>query len=138
MPLPSLESKTDFVDGNGRGMARQDPRLNNSSRVGVEQRIGNQVAATGKKFRVANQSLSMLSREYFVPIFAMCMAVYCNGKHGKEISGEALCDSLLHIAKISELERDVLIKRNMVRDHTRGDLRTDDGHLECPCLLTWK
>lgn len=58
--------------------------------------------------------LPQLAKEYFVPIFAMCLAVYCNGRRGKDISGTTpLCDSFLHIANISELERDDLIKRNM-------------------------
>ncbi|KAG0493469.1 hypothetical protein HPP92_004463 [Vanilla planifolia] len=62
---------------------------------------------------VAKQPLPLLVKEFFVPIFAVCMAVYCNGKDDEGNSGKVLRESILQIAKISELERDDLIKKNM-------------------------
>ncbi|XP_020591737.1 serine/threonine-protein kinase ATM [Phalaenopsis equestris] len=64
--------------------------------------------------KTISQSLPLLAKEYFVPIFAMCMAVYCNERPGKEFCGATVSDSILHVAKVSERERDDLIKRNMV------------------------
>ncbi|KAI0497772.1 hypothetical protein KFK09_021007 [Dendrobium nobile] len=64
--------------------------------------------------KATSQPLPLLAKEYFVPIFSMSMAVYCNGRPDKDISRRTLCDSILNIAKISEFERDDLIKRNMV------------------------
>lgn len=58
--------------------------------------------------------LSVLAREFFAPIFAVCFTVHCGAKPGKEYGGAALHSSILDIAEISELERDELIKKNMV------------------------
>ncbi|XP_072965614.1 serine/threonine-protein kinase ATM isoform X2 [Typha angustifolia] len=64
--------------------------------------------------KVSCQHLSILVKDYFVPIFATCMAVHCSGSPDKEIAGTALCESLLLFAEITELERDDLIKKHMV------------------------
>nr|XP_029123739.1 serine/threonine-protein kinase ATM isoform X3 [Elaeis guineensis] len=64
--------------------------------------------------KVSCQPLPDIVKEYFVPIFAVCMAVHCSGKPDKELGRMALCKSVLHLAKISELERDDLIKKHMV------------------------
>lgn len=58
--------------------------------------------------QATSQPLPLLVKEYLVSIFALCIAVYCNGRPGKDISGTTLCDSILHIAKITELEIDEL------------------------------
>lgn len=59
------------------------------------------------------KSLSLLIKEFFAPVFAVCFAVHC-AKPGKESGATALHSSILRIAEISELERDELIKKNMV------------------------
>jgi len=64
--------------------------------------------------QVACKSLPLLAKEFFSPIFAVCFAVHCGDKPGKESGGTVLHSSILHIAEISELERDELIKKNMV------------------------
>lgn len=64
--------------------------------------------------KVSCQPLPDIVKEYFVPIFAVCMALHCSGKPDKELGRAALCKSILRIAKISELERDDLIKKHMV------------------------
>lgn len=64
--------------------------------------------------QVSLQPLSVLVREYFVPICALCIAVHCSMKPNKEIGGMALNNLILQIANISELERDELIKKHMV------------------------
>lgn len=64
--------------------------------------------------QVSSLPLANLMKEYFVPIFALCMAVHCSEGPDKEIAGTVLSESILHFAEISELERDDLIKRHMV------------------------
>ncbi|KAJ3694312.1 hypothetical protein LUZ60_009792 [Juncus effusus] len=64
--------------------------------------------------KVSGRSLSGLIKEYFVPIFAVLMAVHCSEKTEKEIAGIALSESLLQFGEISEIERDELIKRHLV------------------------
>nr|CAD1842809.1 unnamed protein product [Ananas comosus var. bracteatus] len=64
--------------------------------------------------KVSSLPLANLMKEYFVPIFALCMAVHCSEGPDKEIAGTVLSESILHFAEISELERDDLIKRHMV------------------------
>lgn len=63
--------------------------------------------------QVSLQPLSDLVKEYFVPICASCIAVYCSMRSDKEIAGLALNNSILQFGKISEVERDELIKKNM-------------------------
>ncbi|RWW27721.1 hypothetical protein GW17_00007838 [Ensete ventricosum] len=62
---------------------------------------------------VSLQPLSVLVREYFVPICALCIAVHCSMRPNKEIGGMALNNLILQFANISELERDELIKKHM-------------------------
>ncbi|XP_042436712.1 serine/threonine-protein kinase ATM-like isoform X3 [Zingiber officinale] len=64
--------------------------------------------------KVSLQPLSDLVKEYFVPICASCIAVYCSMRSDKEIAGLALNNSILQFGKISEVERDELVKKNMV------------------------
>ncbi|XP_064968170.1 serine/threonine-protein kinase ATM-like isoform X2 [Musa acuminata AAA Group] len=64
--------------------------------------------------KVSLQPLSVLVREYFVPICALCIAVHCSMRPNKEIGGMALNNLILQFANISELERDELIKKHMV------------------------
>lgn len=64
--------------------------------------------------QVSCKPLSLLAKEFFAPIFAVCFAVQYGAKSGVESGGAALHSSILDIAEISELERDDLIKKNMV------------------------
>ncbi|KAJ4974544.1 hypothetical protein NE237_007718 [Protea cynaroides] len=64
--------------------------------------------------KVSGQSLRDLSTDHFVPIFAVCMALYCSRKTGSEKGAGALQNSLLCMAEMTELERDKLIKGHMV------------------------
>ncbi|KAG0493512.1 hypothetical protein HPP92_004506 [Vanilla planifolia] len=85
---------------------------------------------------VAKQPLPLLVKEFFVPIFAVCIAVYCNGKDDEGNSGKVLRESILQIAKISELERDDLIKKNMVSIVSfLLSLTTSSSYAEMPFFL---
>ena len=53
-------------------------------------------------------------KDHFVPIFSLCMALHCSKKLNKENGAVVLRSSILHIAEITERERDDLIKKNMV------------------------
>ncbi|KAH7658743.1 Non-specific serine/threonine protein kinase protein [Dioscorea alata] len=64
--------------------------------------------------KVTCQPLIFLVKEYFVPIFAICIALHSSERPEKEMAGIALCNSILQIGKLSELERDDLIKKHMV------------------------
>ncbi|KAI3914770.1 hypothetical protein MKW98_002006 [Papaver atlanticum] len=64
--------------------------------------------------KVAGQSLAVLVKSHFVPIFGVCMALHCSKKLGREKGAVVLQSSILSIAEISELERDNLIKQHMV------------------------
>ncbi|XP_058091812.1 serine/threonine-protein kinase ATM isoform X2 [Magnolia sinica] len=63
---------------------------------------------------VACQPLAVLAKNHFVPIFAVCMAFHCSTKSDKEKGAMVLRSSILHLAEISEHERDDLIKKQMV------------------------
>ncbi|KAK9995769.1 hypothetical protein SO802_020455 [Lithocarpus litseifolius] len=64
--------------------------------------------------KVACQPLEVLVKSHFVPIFAICMALHCSKKSGWEKGAVVLQSSILHLAEISESERDKLIKKHMV------------------------
>ena len=65
-------------------------------------------------YQVACQPLAVLVKNHFVPIFAICMAQHCSKKSGWEKGAVVLQSSILHLAEISENERDKLIKKHMV------------------------
>ena len=65
-------------------------------------------------YQVACQPLEVLVKNHFVPIFAICMALHCSKKSGWEKGAVVLQSSILHLAEISESERDKLIKKHMV------------------------
>ncbi|KAA8540818.1 hypothetical protein F0562_024781 [Nyssa sinensis] len=64
--------------------------------------------------KVAGQPLAVLVKNHFVPIFSVCMALHCSKKSGWEKGAVVLQSSILSIARISENERDKLIKKQMV------------------------
>ncbi|XP_078174265.1 serine/Threonine-kinase ATM-like protein isoform X2 [Carex rostrata] len=64
--------------------------------------------------KVSCLSLSGLINEYFVPIFALSMALNCSTKPEKEYARRALCETLLQYGDISETQRDDLIKKHLV------------------------
>lgn len=64
--------------------------------------------------QISCQSSAALVKNYFVPIFSVCMALHCSKKSGSENGAAVLQSSILSIAKISENERDILIKKHMV------------------------
>lgn len=65
-------------------------------------------------YQVASQPLAVLVKSQFVPIFAVCMALHCSKRSGWEKGAVVLQSSILHLAEISENERDKLIKKYMV------------------------
>lgn len=65
-------------------------------------------------FQVAGLPLAVLVKNHFVPIFSVCMALHCSKKSGWEKGAVVLQSSILHVAEISEDERDKLIKKYMV------------------------
>ncbi|XP_022767135.1 serine/threonine-protein kinase ATM isoform X5 [Durio zibethinus] len=64
--------------------------------------------------KIAGQPLSVIVMDHFVPIFSVCMTLYCSKSSGFEKGTMVLQNSILHLAEISENERDKLIKKNMV------------------------
>ncbi|XP_058227343.1 serine/threonine-protein kinase ATM isoform X4 [Rhododendron vialii] len=64
--------------------------------------------------KVAHQQATHLVKNYFVPIFSVCMALHCSKKSGWENEAMVLQSSILRIADISENERDKLVKKHMV------------------------
>ncbi|XP_022135092.1 serine/threonine-protein kinase ATM isoform X3 [Momordica charantia] len=63
---------------------------------------------------VAGEPLEDLIRSYFVAIFSICIALHCSKRSGWEKGAIALQSSMLHFARITESERDILIKKHMV------------------------
>ncbi|KAK9108083.1 hypothetical protein Syun_024094 [Stephania yunnanensis] len=63
---------------------------------------------------VVGETLPVLIKRNFVPIFAICMAFHSTEKPKRENGALVLQGSILRIAEMSELERDSLIKRHMV------------------------
>ncbi|CAB4280796.1 unnamed protein product [Prunus armeniaca] len=64
--------------------------------------------------KIACQPLEVLVKNHFVQIFSVCMALHCSKKSGWEKGADVLQNSILHLAQISENERDKIIKKNMV------------------------
>ncbi|GLT47213.1 hypothetical protein SLA2020_209240 [Shorea laevis] len=64
--------------------------------------------------KISGQPLDVMVKDHFVPIFSVCMALHCSQASGWEKGAMVLQNSILHLAKISEDERDELIKRQMV------------------------
>ncbi|KAJ4840216.1 hypothetical protein Tsubulata_002970 [Turnera subulata] len=64
--------------------------------------------------QIARQPLAVLVNNHFVPIFAVCIAWHCSKRSGSEKGTYVLQSSILHLADISESERDKLIKQHMV------------------------
>ncbi|XP_056686258.1 serine/threonine-protein kinase ATM isoform X2 [Spinacia oleracea] len=63
---------------------------------------------------LTRQSVPVLVRSHFVPVFSICMVLYCSKTAGWEKGSAALQSKILHFAEISEDERDKLIKKHMV------------------------
>lgn len=64
--------------------------------------------------QVACEPLAEMIKNHFVYVFSVCIVLRCSKKAGWE-KGSAVLESLiLDIAKISETERDKLIKTHMV------------------------
>ncbi|XP_038683516.1 serine/threonine-protein kinase ATM isoform X2 [Tripterygium wilfordii] len=64
--------------------------------------------------KVACQPLAVLIRSHFVQLFSVCMALHCSRRSGWEKGASILEGSILHLAEISEVQRDRLIKKHMV------------------------
>ncbi|PVH39126.1 hypothetical protein PAHAL_5G442300 [Panicum hallii] len=64
--------------------------------------------------KILSQPLSVIIKRYFVPIFGLSIAARCGTGPEKDLAETALCESLLQLGEISELERDDLIKKHMV------------------------
>lgn len=64
--------------------------------------------------QIAGQPLAELVKNHFVPIFSVSMALHCSERPGNEMAAMVLQSSILHLAEISEDERDKLIKKHMV------------------------
>ncbi|KAL0318431.1 UNVERIFIED_CONTAM: Serine/threonine-protein kinase ATM, partial [Sesamum angustifolium] len=77
--------------------------------------------------KVACQACPDLVKHHFVQIFSVCMALHCSKKAGWDKGSRVLGTSILHIAEISEHERDELIKKRMVSivNHTLSLASTD-------------
>ncbi|KAJ0047583.1 hypothetical protein Pint_15443 [Pistacia integerrima] len=63
---------------------------------------------------IAGQPLAELVKNHFVPIFSVSMALHCSERSGNGMAAMVLQSSILHLAEISENERDKLIKKHMV------------------------
>ncbi|CAA7402290.1 unnamed protein product [Spirodela intermedia] len=63
---------------------------------------------------VAGQPLAVLSKKHFVKVFSICIALRSSANADNEAGEFVLSSSILHIAEISEHERDDLIKKHMV------------------------
>ncbi|KAK7317181.1 hypothetical protein RJT34_01188 [Clitoria ternatea] len=64
--------------------------------------------------KVTCQPLTVLIKNHFASIFSISMALHCSKKSGSEKGTLVLQSSILCFARISENERDKLIKRHMV------------------------
>nr|XP_034595825.1 serine/threonine-protein kinase ATM isoform X4 [Setaria viridis] len=64
--------------------------------------------------KILSQPLPVIIKRYFVPIFGLSIAARCGTGPEKDLAETALCESLLQLGEISELERDDLIKKHMV------------------------
>lgn len=64
--------------------------------------------------QVACEPLAEMIKNHFVDIFSVCITLHSSKKAGWEKGSAVLEMSILDIAKISETERDKLIKKHMV------------------------
>ncbi|KAL5544201.1 hypothetical protein UlMin_007985 [Ulmus minor] len=64
--------------------------------------------------KIAGQPLAVLVKNHFVQIFSICMGLHCSKTSKWEKGAVVLQSSILHLAQISESERDSLIKKHMV------------------------
>lgn len=64
--------------------------------------------------KIACEPLADLVKNHFVPIFSISMALHCSERSGSELGAVVLQSSILHLAEISEIERDKLIKKHLV------------------------
>lgn len=64
--------------------------------------------------KISCQPLAILVKNHFVQIFSICMGLHCSKRSGWEKGADVLQNSILHLAQISENERDKLIKTHMV------------------------
>ncbi|XP_047265675.1 serine/threonine-protein kinase ATM isoform X3 [Capsicum annuum] len=64
--------------------------------------------------KVACEPLAEMIKNHFVDIFSVCIALHCSKKAGWEKGSAVLESSILDITKISEIERDKLIRTHMV------------------------
>nr|CAB3476606.1 unnamed protein product [Digitaria exilis] len=64
--------------------------------------------------KILSQPLSLIIKRYFVQIFGLSIAARCGTAPEKDLAETALCESLLQLGEISEVERDDLIKKHMV------------------------
>ncbi|KAK1564596.1 hypothetical protein Q3G72_006661 [Acer saccharum] len=64
--------------------------------------------------KIACQPLALLVRNHFVPIFSVSMALHCSERTDCAKGAAVLQSSILHLAEISEMERDKLIKTHLV------------------------
>ncbi|PHU23762.1 hypothetical protein BC332_08869 [Capsicum chinense] len=63
--------------------------------------------------KVACEPLAEMIKNHFVDIFSVCIALHCSKKAGWEKGSAVLESSILDITKISEIERDKLIRTHM-------------------------
>ncbi|KAM7277000.1 hypothetical protein ACFE04_018866 [Oxalis oulophora] len=63
--------------------------------------------------KIACQPLAALVKDQFVPIFSVCISLHCSKRSESEKGAIVLQSSILHLAELSENERDHLIKKNM-------------------------
>ncbi|KAH9776171.1 serine/threonine-protein kinase ATM [Citrus sinensis] len=64
--------------------------------------------------KIAREPLADLVKNHFVPIFSISMAWHCSERSDSELGALVLQSSILHLAEISEIERDKLIKKHLV------------------------
>ncbi|KAL6847730.1 hypothetical protein ACP4OV_021858 [Aristida adscensionis] len=64
--------------------------------------------------KILSQPLSVIIKRYFVPIFGLSIAASSGTGPEKNLAETVLCESLLQLGEMSEVERDDLIKKHMV------------------------
>lgn len=73
-----------------------------------------QATGTSILWQIAREPLADLVKNHFVPIFSISMAWHCSERSDSELGALVLQSSILHLAEISEIERDKLIKKHLV------------------------
>ncbi|KAH7664181.1 Non-specific serine/threonine protein kinase protein [Dioscorea alata] len=76
--------------------------------------------------QVTCQPLNFLVKEYLVLIFAICIALHSSEHPEKEQRWIAVCNSLLQIGELSELEQNDLMKKHLV---SKQDFSVHKGSL---------